>query len=314
MLFRSVRVWMAAVAITAMAVLACGSAVTTSRSSAQVPSDTGATVSIPTGRQAAASPGRTQPASSVPRFAHVVVVVEENRSYAEVIGRSSAPYLNSLAAGGALFTQSYAVAHPSEPNYLALFSGSTHGLSSDVCPQTYTTQNLGSELIHAGLSFAGYSESMPSTGYTGCTSGGYARKHNPWVDFPSTVPAADNRTLGAFPANYSSLPTVSFVIPNEYDNMHSGSVAAGDSWLKAHLASYAQWAKTHNSLLIVTWDEDDTSADNHIPTIFYGQAVKIGRYSQRLTHYGVLHTLQDAYGLPTDTNSSNAVAITDVWQ
>ncbi|HEU5356685.1 MAG TPA: alkaline phosphatase family protein, partial [Actinocrinis sp.] len=114
-------------------------------------------------------------AAGLPKPDHLVVVIEENHSYADVIGSSSAPYINSLAAQGAGFTQSFAVAHPSEPNYLALFAGSTEGLSSDSCPHTYSTANLGSELIAAGLTFTGYSESMPSDGYTGCTSGEYAR-------------------------------------------------------------------------------------------------------------------------------------------
>ena len=256
-----------------------------------------------------------QPGSgAVPRFDHVVVVVEENHSYGQVIGNSAAPYINSLASGGALFTRSFAITHPSEPNYLALFSGSTHGLLSDSCPHSYTTQNLGSQLIGAGLSFRGYSESMPSDGYTGCSNGSYARKHNPWVNFAGNVPAADNLTLSSFPTSYSSLPTVSFVIPNLDNDMHDGSVATGDSWLQAHLDGYAQWAETHNSLLIVTWDEDDNSATNQIPTVFYGQPVKTGRYSERVTHYGVLRTLEDAYGLPTVGSSATASPITDAWQ
>ena len=147
----------------------------------------------------------------------------ENHSYSEIIGSSSAPYINSLATGGAQFTNSFGITHPSEPNYLALFSGSTHGLTSDSCPHTYTTQNLGSELITAGLTFKGYSESMPSDGYTGCTSGAYARKHNPWVNFTSNVPAASNLTFSDFPTSYSSLPTVSFVVPNLNDDMHDGT-------------------------------------------------------------------------------------------
>ncbi len=253
-------------------------------------------------------------AATVPRPDHVVVVMMENHSYADIIGSSSAPYLNSLAAGGASFSQSFGVTHPSEPNYLAIFSGSTHSLTSDSCPHTYTTQNLGSELITAGLTFTGYSESMPSNGYTGCTSGAYARKHNPWVNFTSNVPASSNLTFASFPTSYASLPTVSFVIPNLNDDMHDGTVAQGDTWLKININAYAQWAKANNSLLVVTWDEDDNSANNQIPTIFYGQHVKPGSYSEKVTHYGVLRTVEQAYGLPYVGSSASATPITDVWQ
>ena len=252
----------------------------------------------------------TPPTGPVPRFDHVVVVVEENRAYAEIIDNAAAPYLNALAAGGALFTRSYALLHPSEPNYLALFSGATHGLTDDSCPHSYAAPNLGSQLLGAGLSFAGYSDSLPSDGFTGCSSGPYARKHNPWVNFPN-VPASGNRTLSRFGSNYAALPTVSFVIPNLDHDMHDGSVAGGDSWLKAHLDGYARWASTHNSLLIVTWDEDDRSAGNHIPTIFYGASVKVGRYAERITHYRVLRTLEAAYGL---ASLGGALPITDVWR
>jgi len=238
------------------------------------------------------------------------VVVEENRPYADIIDKSAAPYLNSLAAGGALFTQSFAVTHPSEPNYLALFSGSTHGLTDDSCPHSYTAPNLASQLIGVGLSFAGYSESMPSDGFSGCGAGPYARKHNPWVNF-SNVPASDNRTLSRFDSNYGALPTVSFVIPNLDDDMHDGGVASGDRWLRAHLDGYARWALTHNSLLIITWDEDDRSAGNHIPTIFYGQSVKVGRFSERVSHYRVLRTLEATYGL---AELGGATPIVDVWR
>ena len=272
------------------------------------------TASLATGSASASVPPDRSATGTVPRPDHVVVVMMENHSYSEIIGSSSAPYLNSLATGGALFSQSFGVTHPSEPNYLAIFSGSTHSLISDSCPHTYTTQNLGSELIAAGLSFTGYSESMPSNGYTGCTSGAYARKHNPWVNFTSNVPASSNLTFSSFPSTFSSLPTVSFVIPNLNDDMHDGTIAAGDSWLKSHLDAYAQWAKTHNSLLVVTWDEDDSSSSNQIPTIFYGGPVKAGSYSERVTHYGVLRTLEQAYGLPYVGSSATATPITDAWQ
>src|SRR6476469_3287003 len=144
-------------------------------------------------------------AATVPRPDHVVQVMFENKKYSQINGSSSAPYLNSLAGQGAKFSQSFAITHPSQPNYLALFSGSTQGVTDDSCPHTFATANLGTELIASSLSFTGYSESMPYDGYLGCSSGGYARKHNPWVDF-STVPATSNRTLDAFPSDYSQLP------------------------------------------------------------------------------------------------------------
>lgn len=245
---------------------------------------------------------------AVPRPDHVVVVVEENRSYGDVIGRSDAPYLNSLADQGALFTASYAVGHPSEPNYLALFSGATQGITDDSCPHTFAGANLGAELLSAGFSFAGYSEGLPAVGATVCSAGSYARKHNPWVDF-SSVSALANQPFSAFPSSYASLPTVSFVIPNLTDDMHDGSVSQGDDWLRAHLDGYTKWAKAHRGLLIVTWDEDDFSQANQIPTIIVGAQVKPGRYAERISHYSVLRTLAAAYGLPP----IGAAAITDCW-
>jgi phosphatidylinositol-3-phosphatase len=261
------------------------------------------------------SGGMVAPATAdggVPRPDHVVVLVLENHSNTDVIGNSAAPYINSLAASGANFTQSYAVTHPSEPNYLALFSGSTQGLTDDSCPHTYSGANLGSELIANNLSFAGYSESLPYDGYTGCSSGAYVRKHNPWADF-TNVPASSNLTLSSFPSDYSQLPAVSFVVPNLNNDMHDGTVAQGDSWVQQHIDGYVQWAKTHNSLLVLTFDEDDYSSGNRIPTVFVGQSVRVGDYSERINHYNVLRTLEDAYGLPYAGASASATPITDVW-
>src|SRR5215467_130100 len=266
--------------------------------------------------------GPASAAAAVPRFSHVVIVVMENKDYGDIIGRpDEAPYLNSLASGGAVFSQSYAVAHPSQPNYLALFSGSTQGVTGDDCPHNFSgVPNLGAELIGARLSFAGYSESMPSAGYTGCGSYlslGYVRTHNPWVDF-SNVPAASNRTFASFPANFGLLPTVSFVIPNLCHDMHYCSRDTGDSWIRQRLGGYASWARSHNSLLIVTWDEDGSvfglgGDGNKMPTIFYGARVRPGVYGERTGHYEVLRTVEDSYGLPHAGASASASPITDVW-
>ncbi len=250
--------------------------------------------------------------AALPTLDHIVVVIEENHAYHEIIGSSSAPYINSLANNGAKMTQSFAVTHPSEPNYLALYSGSTHGLTSDSCPHTYSSENLGHQLIAAGRTFTGYSESMPSDGYTGCTSGNYARKHNPWVNF-TNVPASSNLRFSRFPTDFTTLPTISVVVPNLCDDMHDCSVATGDTWLKNNISGYATWAKAHNSLLVVTWDEDDSSQSNQIPTLFYGAHVATGSYSEHITHYTVLRTLESLYGLACTGSSCSVSAITDIW-
>jgi hypothetical protein len=253
-------------------------------------------------------------ASSVPVPAHVVVVMEENHSYSDIIGNTSqAPYFNTLAGQGALLTSSHAVTHPSEPNYMALFAGSTFGLSADTCPANEgNTANLGSELLASGGTFKGYSEGLPSTGSTTCSSGSYARKHSPWINF-SNVPASDSVSLSAFPTDYSKLPSLSFVIPNLDDDMHDGTITQADTWLKNKLSAYATWAKSNNSLLIVTWDEDDYTENNQIPTIIVGQPVKAGHYTETVNHYNLLATLEQIYGLARVGSSASATPITDIW-
>jgi len=251
-------------------------------------------------------------AAGVPRPDHVVIAVFENKKANSVFGSSQAPYINSLANAGAKFTQSYAIEHPSEPNYLDLFSGSNQGVTDDSCPHTFSTANEGAQLIAAGLSFTGYSEDLPSAGSTVCTSGNYARKHNPWVNF-SNVPAASNQPFSAFPTDFTQLPTVSWVVPNLCNDMHDCTIATGDAWLQTHLDAYAQWAKTHNSLFIVTFDEDDGSGNNNVATLFYGQPVKTGTYTEHVDHFTMLRTLEDAYGLPYAGAAATSTPITDCW-
>jgi phosphatidylinositol-3-phosphatase len=277
---------------------------------------------------AALLPAGAASAAAIPRFSHVVIVIMENKNYNAIIGRrDEAPYINGLAASGAVFSNSFAVTHPSQPNYLALFSGSTQGVTNDSCPKTFkNVPNLGAELLKAGLSFAGYSESMPSARYTGCSHGiplfGYTRSHNPWVDF-TNVPAASNLTFASFPKDYARLPAVSIVVPNECHDMHSCPRDNGDRWIKANIGGYAQWARAHNSLLIVTWDEDGTILEipllgggdnNKVPTIFYGAHVRPGAYSEHVTHYRILRTLEDMYGLGHAGASAGAAPITNVWR
>jgi phosphatidylinositol-3-phosphatase len=256
--------------------------------------------------------GQSAPAS-VPTPAHVVVVIEENHGYSQIIGSSQAPYINTLALEGALFTSSSALAHPSQPNYLDLFSGSNQGVIDDSCPHTFSVASLESELNGAGKTFKGYSEGLPAVGSTICTSGLYARKHVPWTDFSKDL-TADNQPFTSFPTNYSKLPTVAWVIPNLDDDMHDGTIQQGDSWLQTHLLAYVTWAMTNNSLLIVTFDEDQGTSANHIVTIFVGPMVKPGKYSEKINHYNVLRTIEDMYSLGHLGNSASATPIKDVWQ
>ena len=260
-------------------------------------------------------------AQSIPPPDHVVIVIEENHSYAQIIGSAQAPYINSLAQQGALFTNSFGVTHPSEPNYLALFSGSTQGVTDDGCTYTFGTPNLGRLLFDSAFTFGGYSEDLPSTGSTVCSNLKYFRKHNPWVNWQQDISTSINSLspsvnmpFSSFPTgNYASLPTVSFVVPNQDNDMHDGTIQQADSWLQAHIDGYVQWSQSHNSLLIVTWDEDDRSSSNHIPTIFVGPMVRQGQYPETINHYNVLRTIEDMFALAHAGQSGSVNPITDCW-
>ena len=296
------------------------------------------------------SAGLARPAraATLPKYDHIVIVFEENKDYGQVIGSSNAPYINNTLLGtyhGVSLTNMYAEQHPSQPNYLAFFSGSNQGVNDngqhDLPPKT--TPNLGASLLAKGYTFKGYAEDLPSVGYTGASHSyisrdDYVLKHCPWPNWQqfgagiqaNSIPAnlnvpfctaTNNRghypASYYFPTDYSQLPTLSLVIPDEMNDMHSGSILAGDRWLKTCLDGYAQWAITHNSLLIVTWDEDGSTgqAKNQlIPTVLVGANLKAGNYGETINHYNLLRTIEEMYGLPYCTkNDANASPITDVF-
>ena len=271
-----------------------------------------AAASPPTSSSAAVSSVGSSPAAALPRPDHIVVVVMENRSYSDVIGNRSAPYINALAQSGALFTRSFAVTHPSEPNYLALFSGSTHDVIDDSCPHSYNRPNLATSVVAAGGTFTGYAESLPRAGYRGCEAGPYVRRHAPWVNF-SSVPPRESQPFSAFPHDLTALPTLSFVVPNLANDMHDGTITQADQWLHDHLGQYVTWAGRHNSLLVLTWDEDDRSQGNRIPTVITGAQVTAGRYRERLTHYRLLRTLEFRLGLAPIGASAQTTPVRDIW-
>ncbi len=256
---------------------------------------------------------------TIPRPDHVVIVILENHAYSQIIGSVNAPYINSLVndSFSANFINSYAIKHPSQPNYLNLYSGSNQGVNDNHHPPNapFITANLGRELFNAGKSYATYSEDLPVIGYNGDSSGYYVRKHNPAANWMgkgiNQIPFTTNQPFTAFPIDYSKLPTVSIIIPNLNNDMHDGSISTGDNWLKEHLNNYVQWAKVRNSLFILTFDEDDNNHNNHIVTIFTGEMVKKGQYSDKIIHYNILRTIEDMYGLSYAGNTSIVKPITD---
>ncbi|MGH9206208.1 MAG: Hint domain-containing protein, partial [Acidimicrobiales bacterium] len=235
--------------------------------------------------------------SGVPTYSHIVVVVEENHDYSQIIGdRVDAPYINALAAANALLTNYTAISHPSQPNYYALYAGSTFGVTDDN-PHTLPDPSLATILQGAGRTFVGYVDS-PNSSYD----------HNPWESFPEGFSV--EQPFSAFPTvNFASLPTVSFVIPSLDHDMHTGTIAQGDAWLQANLGAYAVWAKANNSLLVVTWDENDGSSGNHVATILDGAPVNPGTYNDAYNHYNLLSTILASYGLTGPNNAATAAPI-----
>jgi hypothetical protein len=252
-----------------------------------------------------AAAGSLEPAEApdlrptVPAPEHVVVVVLENHSFAQIIGGEEAPFLGDIARRGATFTRSFAVAHPSQPNYFALYSGSTWGFADNGI-HVVDAPTLATDLHRAGKSFAGFVEP------------GSPRRHNPWESFVANAGFAAR--MRDFPSDFSRLPTVAFVVPNLEHDMHDGSVAAADAWLRRQLGAYAAWCGQNDGLLIVTFDEDDGRAHNHIPTVFFGRSVRPGQYDRTIDHYTVLRTIEAMYGLPPLGESARREPIVDVWR
>jgi phosphatidylinositol-3-phosphatase len=149
-------------------------------------------------------------ATSLVAPSHTVVAIFENHAPSQIIG--VAPYFTALANAGAYMTNSHEVGNPSQPNYLGLFCGSTLGITSDTCPLTFSSSNLARQLIDAGYKFTGYSEGLRPTEPLACSSAeGYRRKHAPWTNFPGLPMSDVHKPFSAFPSDFNTLPTVSFV-------------------------------------------------------------------------------------------------------
>jgi hypothetical protein len=259
--------------------------------------------------------GPASAAGPVPHLEHVVLIVLEDKNYDEV---RTLPYISSLIATGAVFTNSHGVAHPSQPNYLALWSGSQQGVTDNTCPapgSPFSTENLGHACQAAGYLWRSYVESLPSTASLVCSANGglYTRDHNPCTNFDN-LNDQDNRpyTDLARDLGRGHYDEFIYAAPNNCNNSRDCPASTSDTWL----ANNVPWIMGYmgpNDLLIITWDED-LSADNHILTIFLGGPVKPGYASSRaINHYTVLRTICDGLGLAPFGAAASESPIVDAW-
>jgi hypothetical protein len=253
----------------------------------------------------------------VPAFGHVVVVVFENKARDDVLGNRDAPAFNAFARRGAVLSGYRGLTRPSLPNYLALVSGSTHGIATDCTTCTVAGKSLADTVEARGLTWKAYAEGLPRRGWTRAWSGRYAKKHVPFLYFrrvlarPASlrrvVPLRDlSRDLAA-----RRLPNFSLVVPNLCHDMHDCSVAAGDRWLRGFLPPLLKVAGT---AVFVVFDESDTGVAR-LPAIAIGPLVRPGsRFRPAMTHYGLLRTIEDGFGLPRLGRSARAGPITGIWR
>jgi phosphatidylinositol-3-phosphatase len=251
--------------------------------------------------------------SAVPRSAqsHIVTIVMENHEFGRVISSGDAPYTNQLARRYGLATASYGMRHPSLPNYLALTSGSTHGITTDCTGCHIAGHNLVDDLEAAHVSWKAYLQGLPKPCFTGATAGRYAKKHNPFAYYDDVVhnPGRCRRIVPfdrlAGDLQHGRLPTYAYIAPDLCSDTHDCPVATGDAFLHRVVPGLLRGLGPHG-LLIVTYDEGDSDAGccggasgGRIPTIVAGPDVRRGaRDARPVDQIGVLRTVEAALGLP----------------
>ena len=299
----------------------------------------GAAPTGPPTTTARAVPTTSRLAMAGPR--RIVVVVEENHSYDQIIGSPQAPFLNRLGGQGRLLSSFFAITHPSLPNYIAMISGATQGVTSDCGSCNLDAPNLIDQLEQAHISWKAYMEDLPAPCSDAHQAGPYAKKHNPFMYFASirNDPARCDKVVPAsqLPADLGAgrLPQFVFITPNLDHDMHGAGeggndgalIRAGDDWLRAlygQLAGSPAWRD--DTRLVVTWDEGaggggptgccgGLATGGHIPTIVTGPAVPAGRDDTAYDHYALLRSVEAAFGLRLlghagDPSSSTIPALT----
>jgi hypothetical protein len=279
----------------------------------------------PTATATGASPSTSPtaaPSGNLPNFSHVYVIIFENKEYSSVIGSSSAPFINSLAAKYGSSTSFYAERHPSEPNYIALTSGGTQGVSDDGV-YNLGVNNLFDQVQASGRTWKAVMQGKPAGCFTGSSSsavvdgvgksGAYVRKHDPAISYTSisgnAAKCANITNLASFDpagANYQ------FITPNMINDMHDGTVADGDNFLKAFLPKITTSPAFANSVVFVTFDEGTTNVNGggHIATIAITPNMTAGyKAAASYTHYSMLRTIEQAWGLPFLGSAASATSM-----
>jgi phosphatidylinositol-3-phosphatase len=231
------------------------------------------------------------------RWAHVVWIVMENKDYADIMSGTAAPYEQALARRCGDARNFHAERHPSLPNYIALTSGDTQGISDDGGPNTHplAAPNIFSKVGD----WRALQDAMP----TPCRKtdiGTYAPRHNPptyYTDLAATCAARDV-ALGTT-INLSARLT--FITPDLNNDTHDTPVAYGDAWLAKFLPRLFATPEYQSgtTAVFLTWDEDDGSAVNRIPTFVFAPSVLPGTaVGTRFDHYAMLRTTEEMLGLP----------------
>jgi acid phosphatase len=255
----------------------------------------------------------------------------ENHTYSSIIGDTTdAPYINSLATQYGVAANYFAVTHPSLPNYLSITGADTFGITSDCTTCFVSAPNIAADRVEpSGRTWKAYMESMPSACFAG-DSGKYAQKHNPLYYFNDirTVSAECNKivpytALATDLASASTTPNYAFITPNLCDDMHdscsptNNQIKQGDTWLSGQLPNILNSPAytSQNSLIIIVWDEDDSSGTNQVPAILIAKNVKAGfKSSVSYSHYSILKTIESAWGLSSlTTNDASASAMSDFF-
>jgi hypothetical protein len=256
----------------------------------------------------------------VPSFDHVVVIVLENKVRGSVLRNAAAPAFNALAARNGVLAGYRGVTHPSLPNYLALVSGSTHGITTDCTRCTVAGRSLADTLEASGRTWKTYAEGLPRVGWTGAASGRYVKRHVPFLYFRRVL-ARSARVrkvvpLSTLPRDLAAhrLPDFALVIPDMCHNMHDCPVSTGDAWLKRFVPPLLQSPELANSVVFVVFDESD-SADPRTAALALGPSVRPGSvFRPAMSHYGLLRTIEDAWGLPRLGRSAQVAPVTGIWR